>query len=126
MDFYEDAKKKLEGGAVSIDRRAFAMAPAVKEALLSFCRQDEEFAQAVAQGGSFKDCMDAVARGVGGSISDLDAYKKAVGFYFKGAEIRMTMTIDLIGEAGKDPSAAPQDDRGSKKAGIVLNLEDFL
>jgi len=119
MDFYEEAKKKLEGGAVPPDRKASAMAPAVKEALLSFCRQDEEFAQAVAQGGSFKDCMTDVAKGVGTSISDLDAYKRAVEFYFKGAEIRMTMTIDLIGAARGE--AEPE-----KKTGIVLNLEDFL
>ena len=63
-DFYEEAKKKLANGTVSADRKASAMAPAVKEALLSFCEQDAEFAQAVAQGGSFKDCMDAVAKGV--------------------------------------------------------------
>ena len=118
MNFKKKKKKKLEGGAVPPDRKASAMAPAVKEALLSFCRQDEEFAQAVAQGGSFKDCMAAVAKGVGSSISDLEAYRKAVRFYFPGAEIRMTMSIDLIGAA---ELPAPE-----KKTGIVLNLEDFL
>lgn len=127
-DFYEKAKKKLESGTVSTDRKASAMAPAVKGALLSFCEQDEEFAQAVAQGGSFKDCMDAVARGVGISISDLDAYKRAVQFYFPGAEIRCSMTIDLIGAAGvlsstTDGAAFP---RGEGRKGIIRDLEDFL
>jgi len=121
--FYEQAKKKLEGGAVSTDRRASAMAPAVKEALLSFCGQDEEFAQAVVQGGSFKDCMDAVAKGVGVSISDLDAYKRAVQFYFPGAEIRYEMTVDLVGKAGG--SFADTRD-GSKKEAVILDLTDFL
>jgi len=120
-DFYEKAKKKLEGGATSPDRKASAMAPAVKEALLTFCEQDGEFAQAVVQGGSFKECMDAVARGVGGSISDLEAYRRAVQFYFPGAEIRCEMTVDLIGKAdeGRGPAAA-----GGK--GVILDLTDFL
>ena len=78
-----------------------AMAGAVAEALRSFCRQEAEFAQAVDQGGSFADCMAAVAKGVGSSISDIDAYKKAVGFYFPGAKIQVQMTIDLIGDAAK-------------------------
>ena len=34
MNFFEEAKKKLEGGAVPPDRKASAMAPAVKEALI--------------------------------------------------------------------------------------------
>ena len=98
------------------------MAPAVKEALLSFVEQDGEFAQAVAQGGGFKECMDAVAKGVGNSISDLDAYRKAVQFYFPGAEIRMHMSIDLIGAAR---GAGPETGEDRKK-GIILDLEDFL
>lgn len=107
-----------------------AMAGAVASALKSFCRQDAEFAQAVVQGGSFAACMAAVAKGVGNSISDLDAYKKAVGFYFPGAQIRMTMTIDLIGDA-----AAPEPEQleapalqvyKPEKNELVLSLEDFL
>lgn len=127
-DFYEEAKKKLENGTVSADRKASAMAPAVKEALLSFCEQDGEFAQAVVQGGDFKACMDAVAKGVGMSISDLEAYRKAAQFYFPGAEIRFSMSIDLIGAAGipsSAPDGAPSPQGGGRK-GIILNLEDFL
>ena len=114
--FYEQARKKLEDGVLSPDRKAILMAPAVKEALLSFCGQNEEFAQAVAQGGSFKDCMDAVAKGAGQSISDLDAYKKAAAFYFQGADVEMTLTIRLAG----DP------DKPMERKAIVLDLEDFL
>ncbi len=124
-DFYEKAKKKLEAGTVSPDRKASAMAPAVKNALLDFCGQDGEFAQAVVQGGSFKDCMDAVAKGVGVSISDLDAYRKAVQFYFPGAEIRYQMTVDLIGKAAGErdvEDAVPY----KGKPGVILDLTDFL
>ena len=96
------------------------MKKAVREALESFVRQDDEFAQAVAQGGSFADCMAAVEKGVGNSISDMDAYRKAVQFYFKGADIRFHMVIDLCpaaeGEMAPPPSA-------QKK---ILDLSDFL
>lgn len=121
----EAALKKLDEKEV-VGGKAGIMAPAVVAALRDFCRQDAEFAQAVAQGGSFKDCMAAVAKGVGGSLSDLEAYKRAVQFFFPGADVRMQLTIDLVGEAGRDNGrliAAPTEEMGT---GIVLNLEDFL
>lgn len=44
------------------DKYGSAMKEAVQKALLDFCRQDDEFAQAVVQGGSFTDCMTAVGK----------------------------------------------------------------
>ena len=38
------------------------MKNAVMDALLEFSKQDEEFARAIVEGGSFKDCMAAVAK----------------------------------------------------------------
>lgn len=102
------------------DRREKVMAPAVLETLKTFCLQDQEFAQAVAQGGSFSACMKAVADGVGSSISDLDAYKRAVQFYFPGAQIRMQMTIDLIGDA------VPAEHSMNEGESIVLDLSALL
>lgn len=102
-----------------------AMAGAVANQLGYFCEQDEEFAQAVVQGGSFADCMKAVAKGVGNYISDLEAYKKAVRFYFPGAEIRMQMTIDLIGKAAEPEKPAPVE-VPEKKPSLTLNLMDFF
>jgi hypothetical protein len=118
MNWTEQAIEKLKAGAGSVKgQKEVAMKGAVLEALTSFCKQDQEFAQAVVQGGSFQECMTAVAKGTGNSISDLDAYQKAVRFYFPGAEIRWTMTIDLIGAAG-EPEV--------KSGGIMLDLADFL
>ncbi len=105
-----------------------AMAGPVAEALRSFCKQDAEFAQAVAQGGSFAECMTAVAKNVGNYISDIDAYKKAVAFFFPGAKIKMQMAIDLIGDAAlptTEEQAAPML-QVYKPEKLVLNLEDFL
>lgn len=117
--YLEEAAQRLDSEIKSISgQKESAMAGAVKAALLDFCRQNDEFAQAVVQGGQFKDCMAAVAKGVGSSISDLEAYKRAVAFYFPGAGIRCNMTIDLC-DSVKD---APHPDG----PGIVLDLADFL
>ena len=132
MSWGSQAVEKLRGELLAgkFDRYANIMKKDVKAALEDFCRQDEEFAQAVVQGKSFVECMKQVASGVGNSISDLDAYKKAVKFYFPGAEIRMELTIDLIGEAGEEPAgragakkeaAAPE-----KPKAIKLDLADFF
>lgn len=127
------ALKKLGAAAVKNIKgsKEKAMAGPVAEALRSFCRQDAEFAQAVVQGGSFADCMTAVAKNVGSSISDLDAYKKAVSFYFPGAKIRMQMTIDLIGDAAApaepEVQAAPAlQVYKPVKDELVLDLDDFF
>ena len=115
-----EAENKLNAGVKEVTgNKEKVMAKPVAEALKSFCRQEQEFAQAIVQGGSFKECMAAVAKGAGNAISDLDAYKKAVQFYFPGAEIRMQMTIDLVG------AAADLDDQEDPKS-LALNLEEFF
>ena len=118
--YLQEAEKKLNESLKGAGQKERAMAPAVKAALLDFCRQDGEFAQAVAQGGSFGDCMKEVAKGVESSISDLEAYKKAVSFYFPGAGVQMSMKIDLCASVGG--SDAPREAPGT----ISLSLDDFL
>ena len=64
--WYEQAEKRLKDGYDKVKgQKEGAMKSAVRDVLLEFCRQNAEFAQAVAQGGSFPDCMAAVAKGVG-------------------------------------------------------------
>lgn len=114
-----EEKKTFKGG-----NKERAMLSAVYETLISFCRQDEEFAQAVVQSEkTLSDCLKAVAAGVGTSISDLDAYKKAVKFYFPGADIKCTMTIDLIGAAASNitMTSAPV-----KKSVLNMSLDDLF
>ena len=96
-EWYEQAKSKLEAEkkAGSYDRYASAMKGAVCEALDGFCRQDAEFAQAVVQGGTFADCMKAVAKGCGSAISDLEAFRRAVRFYFPGADVKFHMSAPM-------------------------------
>ena len=115
--WYEQAAERLEQeyGQVKGQKES-AMKGAVRDALLEFCRQNEEFAQAVVQGGSFPDCMAAVAKGVGSSISDLEAYRRAVSFYFDGAQIDFSMTVR------REPADTAQDQGG----GIGLDLSGFF
>lgn len=127
-EFIEKALEKLKNQYITgkFDKYAAIMKASVKATLEDFCRQDEEFAQAVAQGGSFEECMKAVARGCGSGISDLEAYRRAVQFYFPGAEIRWTMTVDLIGAAGKEAEAPASTAKDESKAGIILDFTQFL
>ena len=123
--YRDEALKKLREGAKNVrGNKESVMKDAVRATLETFCTQDEEFAQAVVQGGDFPACMAAVARGVGSSISDLEAYKKAVQFYFPGAEIRMQMTIDLIGAAAVKAEPAPAEQK--KPENIILDFTEFL
>lgn len=117
----EKLQKELqEMGRVS--REIQIMKDAVCFALMDFCEQDDEFAQAVLQGGSFSDCMKAVAKDVGQSISDADAYRRAVQFYFPGADIRFHMTINLCADV--------EDQAGSEELKIekpkVIDLFDLM
>lgn len=99
--YFEEAKKKLkaEAGAGKFDKYGAAMKSAVVKALEEFCSQSEIFAEAVVKGGSFEECMKDVAKGVGGSISDLEAYKRAVKYYMKDADVRFCMEISVTGTA---------------------------
>lgn len=119
---------KNEAGTAS-GQKEKAMAGAVRKALEDFCRQEPEFAQAIVQGGSFKDCMAAVAKGVGSSISDSEAFAKAARFYFPGSRVRVVMEIDLIGDAGEEERIAtePSQPRNDKTVAVkLLDLADFF
>ena len=119
MSDREEAQEKIIREMKEItDPKAKFMAPYVRDALLEFCRQDEEFARAVVQGGHFADCMAAVSKGVTSALSDLEAYRRAVSFYFPGAEIRMSMKIDLCGSV----QGAPHPDGPA----LLLDLSDFF
>ncbi len=124
-EWYEQAKHKLETekGSGSYDRYASAMKGAVCEALDGFCRQDAEFAQAVVQGGTFTDCMKDVAKGCGSSLSDEEAIRRAVRFYFPGANVKFHMELNLCADVEAEAAAtAPAASTASK----ILDLEDFL
>jgi len=95
----------------------------VADTLSGFCKQDEEFAQAIVQSKkSLGDCLSEIVKGVTTGISDIETYRKAVQFYFPGAGVHMSMTIDLCASVndGDDTAAA------SDNSQITLNFEDFM
>ncbi len=115
---YADCKKLSKCGGV--------VAESVKNTLIEFCRQNEEFAQAVVQNDKpLKECIESTVKGANGKgISDIEVYRRAAAFYFEGAEIHFAMTIDL-GDGGfsnGDPKAAP----APEKKGLKISLDDLL
>ena len=122
MSLYDKAAEKLAATFEEVkDKYGAVMKAPVRDALLDFAKQDEEFAEAIIDGGKFKDCMAAVCKNVGQSLSDLEAYSRAAAFYFPGCKVHFQMAIDLLGDA-----AAPEPEAPKESAGIVLDLSAFL
>lgn len=118
------AKLAAEFGKGKYNSAANLMKKAVREALETFVRQDEEFAQAVVQGGTFEECMEAVSKNVGRGISDLDAYKRAVQFYFPGANVEFNMKIHVNPyESGANDKP---NDNASDNSAITLNFDELF
>ena len=98
-----DYKTKLEGELRDLDKKLSrieaAMAEPVCRMLISFCQQDKRFADAVFEKKeTLSDCVKAVANGVTYMIYDVDAYKKAVQFYFPAADVDFKCVIVLPAE----------------------------
>jgi len=125
----EKALAKLnEGRKGKLDKYGEVMKDAVADALITFAKQDEELAQAIVQGGSFADCMKAVSKEIrNNAISDMAAYGAAVRFFFPGAEIRVKMTIDLVGAAA-EPAQEPEqtEEAPAETGGVIIDLSDFF
>lgn len=100
VDWRTKAKEKLEaedklfkGG-----RAAASVQSYVLRALLNFADQEPRFAEAVCNTErTFSECCAAVVHNAGEVLSDLEAYRKAVQFYFPNAEISFSMNINLTG-----------------------------
>ena len=111
-------KKEYADGKGKFGRYEEVFAEPVLTALESFIGQDDEFARAVYQNSqTFGDCLKAVAKDVGSAISDLDVYKRAVQFYFPGAEVEMALTIHMSEYEREEKSAAES---------VTLSLFDLM
>ena len=118
MAFYTDAKKKIESAVEQAKKggqKERVIAKPTADALLTFCKQNEEFAQAVVQGRSFEDCVKAVEKDIGSACSDFTVYQKAVEFYFPGAVIEFQMNIKMSKYEDEQPDNI-----------ISLNFMDFI
>lgn len=101
-----------------------AIAYETAKALMLFCEQEQEFEQAIKQSGkAFQDCLDAVVKGFGAAVSDIEVYGKAVKFYFSTAAIHFNMTIDLSGDNGH---ADPPITMTQKQNSLSVSLDALL
>lgn len=114
--------KKIKG------QKQTAIAKDVAKALKQFCEQEPEFEQAVEQSGkTYSECLDSIVKGVGNSISDIEAYSKAVKFYFTIAEVHFNMSIDLSGGNGyEEPPITITHNSPKKAATLTVSLDELL
>lgn len=93
-----------------------AVNSAVADALREFCGQSEEFARAIVESDkTYADCLTAICKGLGSSISDFDLYTKAVQFWFPGAIVEYKMTIRMSEYELEEP-----------KTDISLSLDSLI
>lgn len=98
-----------------------AIGSAVAEALTSFCEQESEFEQAIEQSGkTFQECLNEVVSGCGSCLSDIEAYRRAVKFYFSTATVSFRMEIDLCS------TEKPITMTENKKDTLSISLDDLL
>lgn len=128
MSLYKEACEKLEreAKAGNFERKEAAMKSAVLKALKEFCRQSEELCRMVMEGRSFEECMKAVAKDVGNSISDLEAYRRAVAYYWAKAKISFVMKIEGEGQITTAPAASAPFTQGSQEPVELIDLSEFL
>lgn len=101
-----------------------AIASAVREALESFCVQETEFEQAIEQSGkTFQACLDEVVKDCGSCLSDIEAYRRAVKFYFSTAMVSFRMEIDLCGNNGAEKPITMTE---TKSDVLSVSLDDLL
>ncbi len=117
----EKLDKEYKDGASKLNRYAKAISTEgadgfnILTALKHLCEENDEFSQAVMQNDkTVCDCLNEVVKGSKQSLSDLMALTRAAQFYFPGAKISLTMTLDLgdggtSNKSGKDKLALDLD-----------------
>ena len=109
----EKARDKLNAEECKFKNadKAF-LVPYVRDTLITFVTQSEEFAKAVLDSGqTLTKCIDSLKL-AGKRASDLDEYNECVKFFMPDAIVEFEMKIKL--PTHKDHNA------------IILNLEDFF
>lgn len=120
MDIREKLTAELTDA--KLGRYENVVKPYVLDEICIFAKQNSEFAQAIEQSDkSFADCLKATVKGAGASLEDLEVYKRAVAFYFPGADIKCTMTLDL-GDGGFSNETSTEADSGK----LQLDLDSLL
>ena len=109
-EFVSKAVEKIESGIAAVKgQKENVVKRPIADALIAFCRQQEEFAQAIVQSDkTFADCVAHVIKGCGNALSDIDAYRKAVEFWFPGAIVDMVLTIRMSDFEEPEKESVPE------------------
>lgn len=118
----EQAKAKIKtSGEKKLGRYENAVNSAVANALREFCDQSEELSRAIIESDkTYDECLTAICKGLGQSISDFDLYTKAVQFWFPGAVIEYKMTIRM------SEYEVEEEQHEEPKTDISLSLDSLL
>lgn len=129
MTAIEKIDKELKGAKLS--PKGKAVGNSVVNVLKTFCSQNDEFAQAIVQSSNTVDkCIEYTVKDAGSSISDIEVYRRAVEFYFKGATVKFEMVLDL-GDGGFSNKPIPAEEalaenKAQSKPPIRLSLDDIF
>ena len=128
----DQAKEKIKTSAkvVKLNKKAEVIKDATIKALHLFCEQSEEFSRAVIDCDMpFEVCLNEIVKGTGNSISDFDAFSKAVQYYFPGAVVEFRMLIHMseyeLDEPEQLPKVTSRTDKPPKD-NISLSLDSLL
>ena len=103
-DIQEKAIEKIEKECREYmgNKHGNAVARPVADTLKQFCESNADFAAAVlGEDKHFADCIAAVVRGVSFALADIEAYRRAVRYFFPDADIKFDMRIILPGDVKK-------------------------
>ena len=98
-----------------------AVSSHVAKTLKQFC-SNEVFARAITLSAkTLSECCASIMKGVGGSISDIEVYRKAAQFYFPKAKIDFKMEIQVDGVNSEVEEAANVGKPRAKKKAVEVN-----
>ena len=122
-EFYEKAIERLRDDKGLSGNKERAMAPAVREALEKFCEEDGEFAQAVAQGGSFPECMKAVAKARAEEKAAAQKELERLGKKLQKAE-KAREQAEETAKAAEAKLETAAEDVAKERDGLKLELQE--
>ena len=124
MSIIDQAQEKIKpSDKKKLGRYENAVNNAVSQTLRAFCEQSEEFARAIVESdNTYDECLKAICKGLGQSISDFDLYTKAVQFWFPGAIVEYKMFIRMSKYEAEEETAKPEQ----PKEDISLSLDSLL
>lgn len=115
------AKIDMEVGEFQGDKYGEVIYKPVAEALKQFC-SNQRFATAILDSDkTLSDCCKAITKGVKEAISDIEVYRRAVQFYFEGADVKFDMRIILDAENADVDNAVDSVDNSPAESNSTPN-----